>query len=157
MLAQTTGCMAGVPCMQVILLSVPVGVGKPLCKAMPPMLDSAFVREMGIVLRPLDRSAALPRVPSFRDHVLPYELRAVEAALSAAVLSWEAETAALEHRILPCLRALLQKVRACAQGFQGLPLASGADSWHLLRARFRTGRHRPPTAQIRPGGGKRVP
>ena len=104
---------------QVILLSVPVGVGKPLSKAAAPSLESPFVREMGIVLRPMDRTAALPRVPSFRDHILPYELRAVETALSAAVQSWEAETAALEHRILPTLRALLQKVwhaqhrRAC--------------------------------------------
>lgn len=43
-----------------------------------------------------------------------YELRAVEAALAAAVRSYEAEVAALETRLLPCLHKLLHKVRSHA-------------------------------------------
>lgn len=39
-----------------------------------------------------------------------YELRAVEGALATAVRSYEAEVAALEARLLPCLRSLLHKL-----------------------------------------------
>ena len=45
------------------------------------------------------------------DAALPYELRALEAALSAAARLLEHETSALEARSLPALNSLTQKVR----------------------------------------------
>jgi hypothetical protein len=48
------------------------------------------------------------------DAALPYELRALEAALSAAARLLEAETSALEARALPSLHSLTQKVAAPA-------------------------------------------
>ena len=57
--------------------------------------------------------------PSAVDAALPYELRAVEAALSAATRLLDAETGALEARALPSLHSLTQKVgrRSGAQGY----------------------------------------
>jgi hypothetical protein len=49
--------------------------------------------------------------PSAVDAALPYELRALEAALSAAARLLEHETSALEARSLPALNSLTQKVR----------------------------------------------
>jgi hypothetical protein len=95
---------------QVVLLSVPVP-GQPLTASAPPTPEAAFARELVTMLRPMDRSAGLPRVPSFHDRILPYELRALETALSAAVRTWEHETLALEKRIRPTLSSLLNKVR----------------------------------------------
>jgi hypothetical protein len=45
------------------------------------------------------------------DKELPYELRALEAALFATVKVLEAETNVLEGRALPSLASLAQKVR----------------------------------------------
>lgn len=45
------------------------------------------------------------------DKELPYELRALEAALFATVKVLEVETNALESRALPSLASLSQKVR----------------------------------------------
>ena len=52
--------------------------------------------------------------PSAVDAALPYELRALEAALSTAARLLEAETSALEARALPSLHSLTQKVGARA-------------------------------------------
>ena len=49
--------------------------------------------------------------PSAVDAALPYELRALEAALSAAARLLEAEMSTLEARALPSLHSLTQKVR----------------------------------------------
>ena len=73
---------------------------------------------------PMHRSCLIPVIcalhsdapPSAVDAALPYELRAVEAALSAAARLLEAETSALEARALPSLHSLTQKV-----GQQGVP------------------------------------
>ena len=51
------------------------------------------------------------------DAALPYELRALEAALSAAARLLEAETGALEARALPSLHSLTQKVAALAHNW----------------------------------------
>ena len=57
--------------------------------------------------------------PSAVDAALPYELRALEAALSAAARLLEAETSTLEARALPSLHSLTQKVRAPAARVRG--------------------------------------
>jgi len=49
--------------------------------------------------------------PSAVDAELPYELRALEAALSVAARLLEHETSSLEARSLPALNSLTQKVR----------------------------------------------
>lgn len=50
--------------------------------------------------------------PAAVDSELPYELRALEAALFAAAKVLENETIALEAKALPSLASLTQKVRA---------------------------------------------
>ena len=102
--------------------------GQPLTTSAAPSLAAPFVRELMTMLRPADRSAGLPRVPSFHDRILPYELRALETALSAAVRAWEVETLALEKRIRPTLHSLLNKVQMLHQ-LKPLLL-------HLYRFRF---------------------
>ena len=64
--------------------------------------------------------------PSAVDAALPYELRALEAALSAAARLLEAETSTLEARALPSLHSLTQKVQepAVRGQNQGLGLKS---------------------------------
>lgn len=53
--------------------------------------------------------------PAAVDKELPCELRALEAALFAAVRMLEAETSALEAKALPSLASLAQKVGASIQ------------------------------------------
>ena len=84
------------------------------------------MRQCNIPLPPVLCSNA---PPSAVDAALPYELRALEAALSAAARLLEAETTALEARALPSLHFLTQKVRRS----QGQVYGSGSGS------RVRTG------------------
>ena len=60
------------------------------------------------------------------DAALPYELRALEAALSAAARLLDHETSSLEARSLPALNSLTQKARSQPK----IPVMS--LSWKLL-------------------------
>ncbi|KAK9843507.1 hypothetical protein WJX81_006572 [Elliptochloris bilobata] len=94
---------------KVFLLSAPVQ-SQPLTVGTFPAIENFFVRDLCIRLKPERSPRSGCATPLATDRNLPYELRAVEGALAAAVRSYEAEVAALEARLLPCLHKLLHKL-----------------------------------------------
>lgn len=95
---------------QCYVLSVP-NSNSPGRTGVFPASENTFVKDLiGLIRKDHPQMLSYSQAASMYDESLPYELRALEAALQATTRTLTLEVEEMESRTEPCLRALLQLV-----------------------------------------------